>query len=194
VIWDDPADSRSDSATLTIDAFEEIDLPPIAEVDAWEAVEDLEAEAAAVRGVPPWSAIKDNSASQAGVSRPVTVSVVAVLLLVLAMVHGLGALGSLSVGLHGRGIGSAIVAGTLALIVGVGEVVCAVQVSRGKAWARIAAGSLGLLVLLWLTMAPWSPGRLTVVVFAAWLAVGALLAHPLSSRFFAATRAVPATA
>jgi hypothetical protein len=161
-------------------------------VDAWEAVEDLEAEAAAVRGVPPWSALKENAASQAGISRPVTVSVVAALLLILAMVHGLGALGSLSLGLHGRGIGSAVIAGSLALIVGVGEVVCAVQVSRGKGWARVVVASLGMLVLLWLTMAPWSPGTMTVVVFAVWLAIGALLAHPLTSRFFAATSAVPA--
>jgi hypothetical protein len=87
-----------------------------------------------------------------------------------------------------------VIAGSLALIVGVGEVVCAVQVSRGKAWARVVAASLGLLVLLWLTMAPWSPGTLTVVVFAAWLAVGALLAHPLTSRFLAATSGTPATA
>jgi hypothetical protein len=49
----------------------------------------------------------------------------------------------------------------------------------------VAAG-LGGLMLLWLTMGPWSPGALTVVVFMAWLAVGALLAHPRTSYFLAA--------
>jgi hypothetical protein len=182
-IWDDdPADPSLGS--LTIAAFEDVELPLIEEVDAWEAVEDLEAEAAAARGVPPWGAAKEGA--QAGISRPATVSGVAVLLLVLAMLHGLGALGSLSWGLRERGIGAAVVAGLLALTVGVAEVVCAVQMTRGRAWARVAAAGLGLLVLVWLTMAPWSPGALTVVVFAAWLAIGALLAHPLTSRFLSA--------
>ncbi|MDR2378309.1 MAG: hypothetical protein LBD70_02610 [Bifidobacteriaceae bacterium] len=188
-IWGDET-----PATLTIEAFEEIELPPIAEVDAWQAVEDLEAEAAAASGLPPWSAARGAPAGQAGVARPATVSAIAALLLVLAMVHGLGALGSLSLGLNGRGIGSAVVVGLLALTVGVGEVVCAVQVTRGKAWSRVVVGALGLLVLFWLTMAPWSPGSLTVAVFAAWLIIGGLLAHPLTSRFFADTRPAPTPA
>jgi hypothetical protein len=191
-IWDQERRETGRDVSWTIDVFEEVELPPVQEVDAWEAVEELEAESAAAGGVPPWPSVKDTSGSQAGVSRPATVSAVAVLLAALAVVHALGGLGSLSLGLDGRGIGSAVIAGGLALIVGVAEVVCAVQVTRGRSWARIAAAALGLLVLLWLTMAPWSPGTLTVIVFAAWLAVGALLAHPLTSRFFDAVQPVRA--
>jgi hypothetical protein len=117
---------------------------------------------------------------------------VAVLLLILSMIHSVGAVGSVSSGVARNGLGPALLAGLIALMVGVAETVCAIQVSRGKAWARIVAGGLGALVLLWLTMAPWSPGALTVVVFVAWLAVGALLTHPLTNRYFA--DAAPAVA
>ncbi|MDR2253557.1 MAG: hypothetical protein LBD97_06840 [Bifidobacteriaceae bacterium] len=126
--------------------------------------------------------------TQLGSSRPLTVSLVAVLLVALGVIHAAGALGSLSLGLAQNGLGRAMVAGALALAIGVGETVCAVQVRRGRAWARFASACLAALMLLWLTMAPWSPGALTVVVFAAWLAVGALLVHPLTSRFFAAVQ------
>jgi hypothetical protein len=162
-----------------------MELPRIVEVDAWEAVEDLEAGAAARGGVPAWSQLKDSSRTEAGVSRPATVSAVAAILLVLAMLHGIGALGTLSLGLEGNGVGSAIVVGILALVIGVGEIVCAVQVTQGKSWARATVIALGCLMLVWLTMAPWHPGLLTVAIFAAWVAVGALLAHPLTSRYFA---------
>jgi hypothetical protein len=119
---------------------------------------------------------------------------VAGLLMLLAMVHSVGALGSVSLGLSRNGLGPALAAGGLALVIGVGEVVCAVQMTRGRAWARVVAAGLAALMLLWLTMAPWAPGTLTVVVFGAWLAVGALLAHPKTSRFFdaMATPAPPA--
>jgi hypothetical protein len=66
-----------------------------------------------------------------------------------------------------------------------------IRFTRGRSWARFAAAGLGLIVLLWQTMAPWSPGALTALVFAAWLAVGFLLAHPLTSRFFAAVAPDP---
>jgi hypothetical protein len=176
----------ADEPTLTLEPFDEIELPLIEEVDAWLAVEELEVEAARAGGEPPWSA-KDAPGGESGISRPATVSAVAALLLGLAVVHGLGALGTLSWGLNQSGIGSAVIAGALALTVGIGEVVCAVQVTRGKSWARVGAAALGGLVLLWLTMAPWSPGTLTVAVFAVWLVIGALLAHPRTSRFLAAT-------
>jgi hypothetical protein len=164
--------------------LDEVELPQIQEVDAWEAVEDLEFSAAACGGVPPWREVRDGVRADAGATRPVTVSVVAGLLLLLAMIHSAGALGSLSLGLDQNGVGRAMVAGGLALVIGIGETVCAVQMTRGRAWARVAAAALGALMLVWLTMAPWAPGVLTVVVFATWLAVGALLAHPKTSRFF----------
>jgi hypothetical protein len=185
-IWQEGPGAHGGPTSLTIGTYEPIDLPAIEEVDAQRAIAVLEAESAAAGGVAPWGAPIDEFDSQGGISRPATVSAVAVLLAVLAVVHALGALGSLTSGLAGSGIGQALTAGALALIVGIGEVICAVQVSRGRSWARIAAIALGLLVLVWLTMAPWSPGTLTVLVFGAWLAIGALLAHPLSNRFFAA--------
>jgi hypothetical protein len=162
---------------------DEVELPPIEEVDAWAAVEDLEAGAAAWGGVPPWPEIRQAQSAEGGASRPLTVSLVAALLLFLAAIHSVGAIGSVSLGLARGGVGPALVAGLLALAIGVGEIVCAFQVSRGRSWARLVAAGLGALMLLWLTMGPWSPGALTVVVFAAWLMVGALLAHPLTSRF-----------
>jgi hypothetical protein len=120
---------------------------------------------------------------------------VAVLLLFLAMIHSVGALGSLSLGLGAGGVGHAVLAGALALMIGIGETVCAIQVTRGRAWARLAVVCMGGLMLVWLTMAPWTPGALTIAVFATWLAIGALLAHPLTSRFFASvTRTAPAAA
>jgi hypothetical protein len=51
----------------------DVDLPPIEEVDAWEAVEDLEADAAAFGGVPPWPELREVDHSESGASRPVTV-------------------------------------------------------------------------------------------------------------------------
>jgi hypothetical protein len=188
-VW--PGDARPAGRRCPRWLEAEIDLPAIAEVDAWEAVEDLEADAAACGGVAPWPELRDPERVEAGASRPVTVSAVAVLLLVLAMIHSVGALGSFSLGTAAGGIGRAIAAGVLALLIGIGETVCAVQVTRGRAWARLAVVCLGALMLVWLTMAPWPPGLLTVVVFAAWLLIGALLAHPLTSRFFAALAQAP---
>jgi hypothetical protein len=170
---------------------EELDLPLIEEVDAWDALERLDAEAAARGGAAPWTEVRQTRSDQAGASRPVTVTAVAALMLVLAMIHSLGALGTVSLGAAREGLGRAVLVGVLALLVGVAETVCAVLVVRGKGCARIVAVSLGLLVLVWLTMVPWSPGVLTVMVFAAWLAVGVLLAHPMSSRFFAAAATEP---
>jgi hypothetical protein len=165
---------------------DDLDLPQIEEVDAWEAVADLEQGIMAWGAAPPWPQLREVSRAEAGASRPATVSTVAVLLLMLAMIHSVGALGSLSLGLGAPG-SRAVVAGVLALVIGIGETVCAVQVTRGRAWARLAAAGLGALMLLWLTMAPLSPGALTILVFATWLGVGALLVHPMTSRFFEAT-------
>ncbi|MDR1393064.1 MAG: hypothetical protein LBJ62_03725 [Bifidobacteriaceae bacterium] len=187
VVQDHSRDQVSDPASAAVAEFiEDVDLPVIEEVDAWEAIEDLEIGAAAYGGLPPWIEPRGDG-DQAGQSRPLTVSIVAALLLLLAMIHSVGALGSFSLGLGNQGVGRAVVVGVLALVIGIGETVCAVQVTRGRAWARLAAGSMVGLMLIWLTMAPWSPGLLTAMVFAAWLAIGALLVHPLTSRFFAAT-------
>jgi hypothetical protein len=177
-----------------VPVVDDMDLPPIQEVDAWQAVEDLEMGAAALDGSPSWVEAKEGSRTQSGATRPATVSVVAALLLIMSMIHAVGAVGSVSAGMARNGAGPALLAGLIALLVGVAETVCAIQVTRGKAWARIVAAGLGALVLLWLTMAPWSPGVLTVLVFTAWLAVGALLAHPVTSRFFADAAPAPATA
>jgi hypothetical protein len=147
--------------------------------------------------VPPWPELRAVESDNSGASRPLTVSIVAALLLFLAMIHSVGALGSLSLGLDAGGAGRAVVGGVLALLIGAGETVCAIQVTRGRAWARLAVICLGALMLLWLTMSPWSPDALTIAVFVAWLIIGALLAHPLTSRFFAAVPSpsgAPATA
>jgi hypothetical protein len=181
-----PADGKPNRQRHSYEFVDDVELPQILEVDAWQAVEDLEFDAAAFGGVPPWREVKEGATAEAGASRPATVSMVAGLLLLLAMVHSVGALGSFSLGLDQNGLGRAIIAGGLALAIGIGETVCAVQMTRGRAWARMVAAGMGALMLIWLTMAPWTPGVLTVVVFVAWLAVGALLAHPLTSRFFEA--------
>jgi hypothetical protein len=154
-----------------------LDEPILREVDAWEAVEELDRRGWTDAGLEVPAALDPAR------RRPAIVGLACWLLLSMAVLQGVAAV-SLVSALGGANTGSTLVilaAGFFATAVGC--VICSTQLARGRHWARAGGGVLAALAVAAVTLQPWQGHGLAVLSTAAWLVAGLCLVHPKTTRF-----------